>query len=526
MAQTYTLEEAAEKLALTPEDFKRRLRDEWKDIRSFRDGPTLRFRTNDIDELARSLGGASNPEMPLGPVTKPSDKDDSSEELMLSTGPDSYSDFDLSADDGSDEKEIMLSSESPEVVINNDTSEKQQAEPEEIGPPGDSDVRLEKPTGPTDEDDPEGRVKTEEIEVDLSGPPSASIKPSSSTRLPASNISGPGSGVSQSGSSSGKIPAASDVEGDPDGDSSDFDLDLGDAESDSLDLELPSDSSDEVDLSIPDIGPAPDSKRGIESGINLGKPADSGLSLEKGGPKTGKYGQPSDSSEEDFDLAIDGPDSTPGGPVSGKMKMQDSDSEFDLTLDDDSLDGESSGSGSSPTGLGKGKKDIFETDFDLPADEDSDSEVVSVDEDSSSDFDLDINEDDMLLDDESASEVVALDDDLESVEEVDDLEEVEIGEDLDEGPSASGALRGVSARDDDDEDDDLDDRPGRAVPMAPAQWGALPAVVLLPSMILVFMGGLMSFEMVRGMWGYHQPSKPGNMLVSTIADTLGMKVPD
>ena len=65
MAQTYTLEEAADKLNLSVEEFKRRLRTEWTQIRSFRDGATLRFRANEIDELARTYGLGSSDEMPL-----------------------------------------------------------------------------------------------------------------------------------------------------------------------------------------------------------------------------------------------------------------------------------------------------------------------------------------------------------------------------------------------------------------------------------------------------------------------------
>ena len=59
MAQFYTLEEAAQRLNIAPEEFKRKLKTEWTSIRPFRDGATLRFRAADIDELARSLGAAS-----------------------------------------------------------------------------------------------------------------------------------------------------------------------------------------------------------------------------------------------------------------------------------------------------------------------------------------------------------------------------------------------------------------------------------------------------------------------------------
>src|SRR6478609_10882991 len=78
MAQFYTLDEAAQRLGIPQEDFKRRLKLEWTSIRPFRDGATLRFRAADIDELARSLGQASDAGggAPLGPVgSAPADSD-------------------------------------------------------------------------------------------------------------------------------------------------------------------------------------------------------------------------------------------------------------------------------------------------------------------------------------------------------------------------------------------------------------------------------------------------------------------
>ncbi|MGL6094933.1 MAG: hypothetical protein ACRC7O_03895, partial [Fimbriiglobus sp.] len=69
MAQTYTMEEAAQRLSLSPEEFKRRLKTEWTQIRSFRDGATLRFRAADIDELSRLMGESSDPGLQLGPVS-------------------------------------------------------------------------------------------------------------------------------------------------------------------------------------------------------------------------------------------------------------------------------------------------------------------------------------------------------------------------------------------------------------------------------------------------------------------------
>src|SRR5271157_3843668 len=66
MAQTYyTLEEAADKLGISPSDFKKRLRTEWTHIRPLQDGSTQRFKSKDVEELARQIGFGSEEELQL-----------------------------------------------------------------------------------------------------------------------------------------------------------------------------------------------------------------------------------------------------------------------------------------------------------------------------------------------------------------------------------------------------------------------------------------------------------------------------
>src|SRR5947209_13638146 len=66
MAQYYTLDEAAQKLGLSTDDFRRRLATEWKTSpRRYPDGATLRFQSREIDELARTLGRGSDPDLLL-----------------------------------------------------------------------------------------------------------------------------------------------------------------------------------------------------------------------------------------------------------------------------------------------------------------------------------------------------------------------------------------------------------------------------------------------------------------------------
>ncbi|MCE9530237.1 MAG: hypothetical protein K8T89_03745, partial [Planctomycetes bacterium] len=196
--------------------------------------------------------------------------------------------------------------------------------------------------------------------------------------------------------------------------------------------------------------------------------------------------------------------------------------------------------------------DIFETDFEIPAlDDDSASEAIAIDEadtdlESSSDFDLAIDESssDLEVDEESGSQVVVLDDETEPparsrksgkkkrskrAADEDDEGGVALSEDsegfddmeLDEdGMSASAALQGVKDDDEDDEDRDVVER---VVEVHSAPWGMLPALVLLPTVFIVFIGGIMGYELVTSMWGYHQTSAPASLVVDNVAEMLDMK---
>src|SRR5690242_1386125 len=64
MQQYYTLEQAAQVLRTTPEQLKEMARK--NEVRAFQDRGSLRFRSQEIDELARSRGYGSEPELPLG----------------------------------------------------------------------------------------------------------------------------------------------------------------------------------------------------------------------------------------------------------------------------------------------------------------------------------------------------------------------------------------------------------------------------------------------------------------------------
>jgi hypothetical protein len=276
-------------------------------------------------------------------------------------------------------------------------------------------------------------------------------------------------------------------------------------------MKLGADSSDEFELTLADgsdevdLGASPRDATGSKgkSGVNLKNPADSGISLEKKKPQPPAV----DDSDSEFELNLDSSTSgkVSGPKSSGKQRPDkvDSDSEFELTLDDSSSE-------IAPLAEQK-EKDIFETDFDIPAlDDESASEAVVLEETDtdleSSDFDLALDESGVIEDD-SASEVVELDDDAQPRKSgrrraTDDVEEV----------SAEEALADV------DEEEERRPVVVPAGPQAKPKWGALPALVLAPCLLVMFFVTLMGFEMMRSMWGYRQPaSKPASAVTIGLA---------
>src|SRR5262249_56055656 len=84
----YTLQEAAQVLAMPPEELKAMA--QRNQIRSFQDRGTWRFRVQDIQELARQRGAASDPEVHLGeapPVRSPQPKSPAPKSPSPKSGP-------------------------------------------------------------------------------------------------------------------------------------------------------------------------------------------------------------------------------------------------------------------------------------------------------------------------------------------------------------------------------------------------------------------------------------------------------
>src|SRR5436305_11507302 len=105
MAQYYTLEEAGRVLHLTPDEVKKLA--EEKKVRTFRDRGTLRFRSQDIEEVARSLGLGSEPELQLGEVPPPKKSNSPPPKKTPKTEEKSeVFEFRLSPEDSADQVEI------------------------------------------------------------------------------------------------------------------------------------------------------------------------------------------------------------------------------------------------------------------------------------------------------------------------------------------------------------------------------------------------------------------------------------
>jgi hypothetical protein len=589
MAQLITLEEAAEKLGMSPEEMKKRLKTdpEFRRLSQIRDGSTVRFKVSAIEELGRQLGQASDQGLPLAPMeaqdTPGSDdfKVPGIEDKKKAKKGDAPLEF-----DGSSSDEVFSLAEEPKPAGPKSTAK---LTPEKQTPAknlsdsstgsSDSDVRLDGGKKKKDSDvkldggkskKDEAAVPTEEIALDFSGPGSAVIKGGSSAKLSAPKASG--SSGKLSSPDTGKSAAKGAPK--PPADSSEFELSL-DADSDDFDLQMNPDASsgDEVDLgSMPkEKGSGASSGKAGKSGINLREPSDSGISLEK--PKKDAKDTKKDSKEKktaeeapdsdvDFELSLDSSSAVSssklGAPKSGKLVLDsDSDSEFELTLDD------SGGSSLEQAALGADqieesggdKGDIFETDFEIPPmPDESGSEAVALESDTDiekSDFELAMDDSDVPAEESSQSEVVLLEDEeggagakakkakpapksktkklTAPADEGDvDLAGADVMADEDD-VSASKALKGVKGkrrRDDDDEEEEEAAPAGAVVERPTKPWGPVPAIFLGLTLPIVLLGALMSYEMLQTMWGYQQPRKPAAPIIRGLATNLDMELRD
>src|SRR5262245_31850414 len=190
--QMITLEEAAEKLGISPEEMKKRLKTDpdFRRLSQIRDGSTVRFKLAAIEELARSLGMASEQDLPLAPLSddEPPGSDDFKvqgldEKKKAKKAEDAPLEF------GSSEEDVFSLTEDPAPApaapsgkssgkLTPNKPAKGLSDSSAGGT--DSDVRLDggKKKGKADE----SAIPTEEIALDFSGPGSAVIKGGSSAK--------------------------------------------------------------------------------------------------------------------------------------------------------------------------------------------------------------------------------------------------------------------------------------------------------------------------------------------------------
>lgn len=292
-----------------------------------------------------------------------------------------------------------------------------------------------------------------------------------------------------------------------------------------------------------ELGAEPKSDDGPKSGINLSRPSDKGISLEKkrkkddsdfdidDGPATPKPSRASseDSDDSEFELSLD--------DVEGATEPGDAtdDSEFELALDESALADDDSDfdleltedvapktpprgkAKEKPAAKGKGKKkpadddeDLFDTDFELPAvDEDTDETDAG-----SSDFELALDDSDISVEDESGSQVVALD-------------EEEDEEGFDTGDTMDADLDDFDEYDEGDIEEEPEVQERVVVQevirdrwVKPAPWGVLPVVLMAPCLIVLVLAGIMGWELVQSSSGF----RTSGFLTRSVGDMMNVKV--
>jgi excisionase family DNA binding protein len=345
------------------------------------------------------------------------------------------------------------------------------------------------------------------------------------------------------------------------GKKSDSSLELSSGELAAMKQEVKDDSSEE-EVALGELS----GKGAGTSGINLDAPMDSGISLEGGegsgdemefelsldagstpkpGPKSGKgkakapKAQKEEDSSSEFELTLDADSSAEQPVLQGGAGEEDSSSEFELTLDDSGGLVPMEAEQKAPAAGGE-QGDIFETDFEVPALEDeSGSEAVALDESDtdleSSDFDLALEEGDAAGDEESGSQVVALEDEsadeaAETVQRPTRRKQAVAGEELEADDEPLEELADIEdeeavAEEEEEEAPQRARAPVAAAAAAPAPWGPVPALVLLPCVIVMLLAGLMGYELINNMLGYQQPGKVSGFLSESLAKTFDLELP-
>jgi hypothetical protein len=481
-----TLEAAAAQLGIKPEELVR-LREKGE-VRGFADRGTWKFRSEDIDELARRREPDSSPEVPLI-----ADDDDGSSQPMIITkgrGAGSDSDVRLVPDD---KKRAKLSGSSAELLAmgaDSDSDVRLVEDPRELQS-SDSDVQLVGPKGKGTDSDSDVMLSDSDSDVRLAGAaPSDSdvqlVKRGGKKKSSDSDVSLLPKG--------GKGKVAVD-------DAARTDIDSALVEGAGSDLD--------VDSGIRIAG---------DSGISLSSPADSGILLE--GPSDSPFPQRSEGvtlSGSDSDISFRDDSGITLEPDSGIRIAGDSgvrmdrdsgirlsdarDSDINLEASDDDLD--------SAVPLLLGNDDAARTDAEVPllsesdeletlnipaprAKRKGDTSVVIFSEDEGSGTELA---------DEEAEETYGLsgssveEEELEVSEDVlgDDEEQLEVF-DSDDSVFDESFEEGTSAA-------ELSVIPGRIAVPDEAEWPTSVLSLLTVSTLAMFIGVIIAVDLLRTVWG-------------------------
>jgi excisionase family DNA binding protein len=594
MVKYYTLEEAARILQTTPTKLREMAKK--NEVRAFQDRGNLRFRSTEIDELARQSGLGSNPDLPLGEGQAPGGAPDPREVVSLGEEPSSgpASGRKSPPPKAASDSDVRLVSDGSDVDFNIQQPAAPPHPPEDVEGSGpESGVRLV----PMDESSEEPAFQEipsdSEISVGEEAASGSNILSSGSPKKPSdSDIRLADQGSSDEHRDAAHVTEEIDLDaeslaasrGSEEGNvnlptSSPFELSQND-----LDSPPSEDSSSDFELSLPPVSSEGNEdvpiledevnldEEGRGSGINLGTPSDRGISLEQGGSDEMDFQLRADEQEEeagdsddsssDFELSL---------PDEGLENSEDSSSEFELSLDADddlALGSEDSSSEfelSLDAGESTGEESSSEFELTLDEDSSSDFELEGLgDEGSDSEFELtlddeggleveDLQEEDQdifetdinipSLDDESGSEAVALEDidedaqtsdfDLDVAEGLEDDLVVDVDEEAEAGAATvqrpRRPRRQAAVEEEDLEDLDVDvaveeeeeEEPlVSAGPPAPQPWGPIPAVFLFPAVLILFFVGIMSYEMVSGMWGYKRSTPVSRWVVDGLARTV------
>jgi excisionase family DNA binding protein len=551
----YTLEEAARKLGVSAATLNQMAQK--REVRAFADRGTWRFRAEEIDELVRRKSQQSDPDMklaeppPASPrpstprpkrksdVKRPAAETKESGGLFpfeLESTPKSGRSSDIFAAEnepakapGSD-SDVRLVPDGSDISLN--------VAPEVSGPPrtpAPSSGRG-KTSGKVSDSDSEVKLVDISAQQEVAPPrtPRPSRKRDSEVRLQDDprGQKDPDSGVRIERSKKDKDPEGSDstlmIE------KLDLDAELDSAEASSLTapapapgkraspFELSSESAEEPKSATPsssdfDLSLKPDSDESsplsmFDSSSEQPAKKDAGsdssaesslLSLSDPGGQAAA--EEAEGSDEDlsFELTIEeeGPATPRPAKPAKKPAASDSSSEFELTIEDDSaLSEDSSLTSSELKAQLKGKMkakpksadtELQTSDFELAVDEDEDDETrreteVIIEEDA-----------------DEAAETALGPSALEDMEEpVDDLF-IE--------PDAGDLMV-------EDEDVEAQERI-KVIQQAPAEWGPWSLLHVPTTLVMVVIGFLL-FEMLRAVYGMHQPTQLGNLLFDQISSFM------